>query len=149
MEQIVRVSRTFPDGTAEVFHIRQSACSGDCHKCAGCGAARETMVLTAQNPIGAAPGDRVILRSDTGPVLKSAAVLYLCPLLLFFLGYLLGSVLWNRGGLTGCLAFALGIGAAVAYDRRVLAKKKTIYTITGLAGTSRPDSMNKGENGFD
>lgn len=134
MEQIVRVRKTFPDGTAEVVHIRQSACSGDCHKCAGCGAAKETLVLTARNPIGARPGDAVVIRSETGPVLTSAAVLYLSPLLLFFLGYLLGSKLWGLGGLAGCLAFVLGLLAAVLYDRKVLEKKNTVYTITGPAG---------------
>ena len=40
MEQLVRVKETYDDGTALVFRIRESACSGDCHKCSGCGAAR-------------------------------------------------------------------------------------------------------------
>ena len=39
MEQKVRVKKVNSDGTAQVLHIRQSACSGDCHQCAGCGAA--------------------------------------------------------------------------------------------------------------
>ena len=38
MEQLVRVKETFDDGTATVIHVRESACSGDCHKCSGCGA---------------------------------------------------------------------------------------------------------------
>ena len=38
MEQLVRVKETFDDGTAMVIHVRESACSGDCHKCPGCGA---------------------------------------------------------------------------------------------------------------
>ena len=38
MEQLVRVKETYDDGTALVFRIRESACSGDCHKCSGCGA---------------------------------------------------------------------------------------------------------------
>lgn len=134
MEQTVRVRRVFPDGTAEVFHVRQSACSGDCHKCSGCGAAQETVMFTAQNPIGAKPGDNVVVKSETGPVLTSAAVLYMIPLVLFFAGYVLGDALWSLGALVGCLAFVLGILGAVVYDRRVLEKKKTIYTITGLAG---------------
>lgn len=134
MEQTVRVRRVFPDGTAEVFHLRQSACSGDCHKCSGCGAAQETLIFTARNPIGAEPGDNVVVKSETGPVLASAAVLYMSPLVLFFLGYIMGDLLWSLGGLAGCLAFVLGIGAAVIYDRKVLEKKKTIYTITGWAG---------------
>ena len=40
MEQIVRVRRLLENGNAEVVHVRESACSGDCHKCSGCGAAK-------------------------------------------------------------------------------------------------------------
>ena len=87
MEQLVRVQETFDDGTAMVVHVRESACSGDCHKCSGCGAAKETILLKAKNPIGARRGDLVKLESETGPVLKAAAMLYVLPMLLFFLGY--------------------------------------------------------------
>ena len=75
MEQIVRVQTCNPDGTAQVLHTRQSACSGDCHKCTGCGAVQENMLLTVHNPIGAEPGDMVVIRSESGPVLAAAAVL--------------------------------------------------------------------------
>ena len=103
MEQTVRVRRLLPEGRAEVVHIRQSACSGDCHKCSGCGAAQETLIFEAENPIGAQVGDKVIVTSQTGAVLRGAAVLYLLPLVLFFLGYLLSP--WAAG-----IGFALGIG---------------------------------------
>lgn len=126
----MKVQRCDPDGTAQVFHIRQSACSGDCHKCSGCGAVKETMVLTARNPIGAKPGDTVIISADTAPVLVAAAVLYMLPLLLFFLGCILGS-LWHHMVLTGGIGFVLGIILAIVYDRKVAKKKKTLYTITG------------------
>ena len=53
------------------------------------------------------------------------------PLGLFFLGYLLGAVLWQRGGLLGCIAFVLGIAGAALYDRLVMKRKNTVYTITG------------------
>lgn len=132
MEQLVRVQKCNADGTAKVIHIRQSACSGDCHKCSGCGAAQETLILTAINPIGATPGDIVVIQSGSGPVLAAAAVLYILPLVLFFLGYALGAVLWQKGGLTGCLAFLLGVGIAATYDRYVAKHKKTVYTITGF-----------------
>ena len=56
MEQVVRVQKCGPEGIAQVLHIRQSACSGDCHKCSGCGAVQDKLLLTAQNPIGAQPG---------------------------------------------------------------------------------------------
>lgn len=136
MTQRVRVKTVNPDGTAVVLHIRQSACSGDCHKCSGCGAAQEPLLLTAENSIGAKTGDLVIVSSKSGPVLGAAAVLYMLPLVLFFLGYLLGAQLWNRGGLTGCLAFVLGIVIGIAYDRFVVKKHDTVYTITGFAADS-------------
>ena len=139
MTQRVKILRTADDGTALVVHIRQSACSGDCHQCAGCGAAQETMILTAQNPIGAKEGDLVVLDSETAPVLKAAVVLYMLPLVLFFLGYLAGALLWNQGAVCGCIAFVLGIGVCILYDRKVENKRKTVYTITGYARTETQD----------
>lgn len=129
MEQLVRVRETYDDGTAQVIHIRESACSGDCHKCSGCGAAKETMLILANNPIGARPGELVKIRSESVPVLRAAAVLYLLPLVLFFVGYFIGAT-WNVGALAGCLAFVAGIGIAVVYDRTVAKRRKPVYTIT-------------------
>ena len=131
MEQVVRVQKCEPDGTAQVLHIRQSACSGDCHQCAGCGAVQEKMLLTVRNPIGAQPGDVVVIRSDSGPVLAAAAILYLLPLVLFFIGYGAFAALGGNGALGGCLAFVLGLVGAKLYDRLVVKKKKTVYTIVG------------------
>lgn len=136
MEQLVRVRETFDDGTALVMHVRESACSGDCHKCSGCGAAKETILLKAKNPIGARRGDLVKLESETGPVLKAAAVMYMLPMLLFFTGYFLGDMLWQRGALVGCLAFAGSIVLAVIYDRKIGKTEKNGYTITGFVERS-------------
>ena len=146
MEQLVRVKETYSDGTALVVHIRESACSGDCHKCSGCGAAKEAILFNADNPIGAKRGDLVNVRSESGPVLKAAAVLYMLPLVLFFAGYAVGAALNLSGGLCGCLAFALSIALIVAYDRRMAKKDNTIYTITDFAGDSLLKSMKKGDN---
>ena len=132
MEQKVKVTRVFPDGSAQVIRIRESACSGDCHKCSGCGAAEQKMLLLARNPIGAKPGDLVIVSADSAPVLKAAAVLYILPLALFFAGYIGGAYLGCSGWLGG-LGFLLGIAAVIAYDRLAARKQETIYTITGFA----------------
>ena len=148
MEQIVRVKRSHSDGTATVLHVRQSACSGDCHKCSGCGAATEQIQLEAVNAIGAEAGDFVKIESASAPVLKAAAMMYVVPMVLFFLGYLIGMMAWNRGALMGGLAFVIGIALAVAYDRQVLKKKKTLYTITAFVGESLLKHTNKGDNEF-
>ena len=132
MQQRVKVLSCEPDGMARVSVLRQSACSGDCHKCAGCGAAEQTMIFTAINSIGAKPGDLVTVESASGPVLKAAAILYMVPLVLFIAGYLIG-MQWKLGGLTGLAGFGLGVGLAIVYDRLVMKKKNTVYTIIGWA----------------
>ena len=133
MDQLVRIREVYDNGTAQVICIRESACSGDCHKCSGCGAAKEAILLTVDNPIGAEVGDLVNLRSETGPVLKAAMVLYMMPLVLFFVGYGLAAALNMSGALFGSLAFAASIVLIVMYDRRMAKKDNTIYTITGYA----------------
>ena len=131
MTQLVRVRKLNDDGTAQVIHIRQSACSGDCHKCSGCGAAQESLILNANNPIGARPGQLVLISSETGPVLKAAVMLYMMPLVLFFVGYLAGELALGLGALAGCLSFVLGIVLVVVYDQKGMRKQNTVYTITG------------------
>ena len=146
MEQLVRVRKVHSDGTATVIHLRESACSGDCHKCSGCGAAKEAVVFTADNPIGAKRGDLVKVESSTAPVLKAAVVLYVLPLVLFFVGYWLGTLPGAFGALGGVLGFVLGVVIVVAYDRLVVNKANIRYTITAFADTTtvRKEEENHG-----
>lgn len=146
MEQTVRVRTLHDDGTATVIHTRESACSGDCHKCSGCGAAKESILFEAQNTIGARPGELVTVRSETAPVMKAVAIFYVLPLVLFFALYCLGQMLLSAGALPGCAGFVLGIVLAVIYDRRVARKEKTVYTIVGYADASFLETRNKGDN---
>lgn len=146
MQQTVKILSCNADGTAKVACLRQSACSGDCHKCSGCGAVKQTMLFEARNPIGARPGEMVIVESESAPVLKAAAVLYMLPLALFIAGYLLG-MQWNLGGLIGALAFALSICIIIAYDRLVMKKKNTVYTIIGY-GPKGAHTTHIEENSF-
>ncbi len=143
MEQLVRVKEVREDGTAVVIHIRESACSGDCHKCGGCGAAKEAVLFDAANPIGARRGDLVKVESDTGTVLKAAVVLYVLPLVLFFLGYYLGALTGNYPSAAACLGFCLGVAIIVLYDRKVMKKKNIGYTITAFAGDALLEAMRK------
>ena len=133
MEQIVRVHRLREDGRADIILVRESACSGDCHKCSGCGAQNETMIVTADNPIRAEVGDFVTLTSDTSTVMKAVVAVYLVPLVLFFAGFALGTALGWGGPLVGGLGFVLGLVFAVWFDRRTAKKGETVYTITGYA----------------
>ena len=146
MEQVVRVTKNLENGMATVLLVRESACSGDCHKCSGCGAAKETMVFEAANPIGARPGDIVVIESETKSVMKAVGVFYALPLVPFFLGYYVGYVLGLSGGLIGSLGFILAIGLSVVYDRKVARKEQIIHTITGYAGDYLLRAVRKGES---
>ena len=129
MEQTVKVVKCNEDGTARVVCTRESACSGDCHKCTGCGAVAQTLYLTARNPIDAKVGDTVIIHTESAPVLAAAALLYLLPLVLFLGFYTLGQMLWAQGLWLGLGGFLMSMLLAVCYDRFVLKKTKTLYTI--------------------
>ena len=146
MEQLVRVKEVNDDGTAVVIHIRESACSGDCHKCSGCGAAKEAVLFTAENRIHARKGDLVKVESATGPVLKAAVVLYVIPLVLFFLGYYLGTVWAMPPALIAGLGFVLGVVLVVVYDRKVVKHADLGYAITAYAGDAILQSMRKEEH---
>ena len=132
MQQRIKLISCSDDGTAKGILVRESACSGDCHKCSGCGAVQQTMVLEVVNPIGARPGDLVTIESNSGPVLRGAAILYLLPLVLFIVAYLLG-MQWNLGSLFGAVAFVLSIALVIVYDRLVARKEETVYTIIGYS----------------
>jgi len=149
MEQLVRVRETYDDGTAQVVCIRESACSGDCHKCSGCGAVKQTVTFQAVNAIGARTGTLVTVATESAPVLRAAAVVYLVPVVLFVLGYLLGASQWNAGALWGGIGFLVGVTLAVVYDRQVIRKRETVYTITGYAGSHAAVSVTKGDNDLD
>ena len=132
MEQTVLVKRVLEDGSAEVLRVRESACSGDCHKCSGCVSSQQTMVIRAENPIGAKVGDWVVIEAKSGAVLKAAVMLYIVPLVLFIAGYLLGEHLWQSGILFALAGLLIGLVLVKLLDRH-MTKKGSAYTITGYA----------------
>lgn len=115
---------------AVVSVLRESACSGDCHKCAGCGAVKQTIQICAQNPIGARGGDRVYVESSTATVLWAAVVVYLMPIVGFFAGYALGFRI-ERIGLLATAGFFLGWIPALCYNAYVK-KRPPVYTLIGF-----------------
>ena len=128
MRQKATVDRLLDDHMAEVLVVRESACSGDCHKCAGCGSVSQTLRVTAENQISAQRGDVVYLEGDTAVVLKGAALVYLVPLVTFLVAYFAAMSLGSWAILIGFAAFALGMIPAFVYNRKM---KNPRYTIVG------------------
>ena len=127
MEQQAKVIRIVTDTVAKVAVKRKSACSGDCHTCHGCPHPDEIVMVNADNFVGAQVGDDVIVSSDTGRVLKLAAMLYLMPMVLFFLGYFLTP--GGEGGrlLVGGAAFVVGILICVYVSRGMKKNNKEMH----------------------
>ena len=130
MRNKATVECVLPDGRARLYVCRESACSGDCHKCGGCGGIEQILQLTAKDPIGVQKGDAVYVEADSAVVLKGAFLLYLLPLVLFLAGYLAALRLGAWAFAVGCGGFLLGLLPAVLYDR-YMKKHPPEYVIVG------------------
>lgn len=122
MTQIATVERILDDAHAEISVPRKSACGHDCEECAGCGVSGAAVHARALNPIGARPGQKVVVQSDTGKMLHIIALVYLTPVVLFLAGYLAALAVTNSAAvqyLTAGIGFAVGVLLAVRYDRRL------------------------------
>ena len=122
MTQIATVERIIDASHAEISVPRKSACGHDCEECAGCGVTGAAVHAKALNPIGARPGQKVVVQSDTGNMLRIIALVYLTPVLLFLAGYFITMTVTSSTAIQYLIAgigFAAGILLAVSYDRRL------------------------------
>ena len=122
MTQIATVERIIDASHAEISVPRKSACGHDCEECAGCGVTGAAVHAKALNPIGALPGQKVVVQSDTNKMLRIIALVYLTPVLLFLAGYFIPMAVTSSAAIQYLFAgagFAAGILPAVLYDRRL------------------------------
>lgn len=128
------IRKLLPGDLAEIEVTRQSACGHDCASCGGCGGHEtQTLQVTARNQAQAKVGDRVLVEGQTGRVLGMAVLVYVLPLILFFIGYAipgamaLGSAVRAIGGGAG---FVLGIVCGMWYSRRMKRAGDIPFVIT-------------------
>ena len=134
MTQIATVERLLDRDYAVISVPRKSACGHDCEECAGCGVTGTAVEARAANPIGAEPGQKVVVQSDTQKMLGIVAMVYLIPVVLFLACYL-GTMLLvspSAAGIAGGVGFAAGIGTAVLYDRWLRRQGGLRFTIVRL-----------------
>lgn len=135
MTQIATVERILDPNHAEISVPRKSACGHDCEECAGCGVTGAAVHARAVNTIGARPGQKVVVESSTQKMLGIVALVYLIPVVLFMLGYLVMVFLKASVGVqyfTAVTGFAIGIALAILYDRRLRARGGLVFTIVRL-----------------
>ena len=135
MTQVATVERIIDTDHAEISVPRKSACGHDCEECAGCGVSGAAVHAKAANPIGALPGQKVVVESSTQKMLGIVAFVYLIPVALFLAGYLLAALVTVSVAVQYTIAiaaFLAGIGFAVLYDRRLKARGGISFTIVKL-----------------
>ena len=91
---------------------------------------KQTLRVTADNPIGAQRGDVVFVESESAAVLKGAALVYLVPLAAFLTAYLAAMPLGTWATVFGCAAFVTGMIPAFLYNRKIK-NRPPRYTVVG------------------
>jgi len=136
LTQSAIVSRILGDGYAQVDVERISACGKSCASCGGGCAEKKIISVRARNAAMARPGDRVVIESTTGGVLGAALLVYMVPILFFFLAYVITAL--NRlpevpAILISLAAFMLGAACVFAFNKYIRKDKEIEYTITMVA----------------
>ena len=135
MTQIATVERILDAEHAEIAVPRKSACGHDCEECAGCGISGTAVYARALNTCDARPGQKVVVESDSKKMLHIVALVYLTPVALFLLGYLVTALLTPSVAIqytVAVLGAALGILIAVLCDRRVKERGGVSFTIVRI-----------------
>ena len=118
--------------SAEVEVERGTACGSNCGSCEAC-VFQNTIRTVAHNRVSALPGQRVTIESRTSDVLGAAALLYIVPFVLFFIGYAIAAALQLSEGLcilAAAVFFSLGIDFNVVLQRK---RKKAAITFDIIA----------------
>ena len=85
---------------------RKTACGEGCAHCGGCAEAG-VQQCEARNVAGANIGDRVIIETSDKYVLKTAFLVYMMPILVFFAVFALADTILNQAASAACGAAAM------------------------------------------
>jgi len=104
----------------------------DCKNCGACPGS-ESLILEANNEIGAKPGQRIILEIKETNVLRAAFIVFILPLIALFIGVMLGGIIGQYIGVNkfmfqvigGVVIFALSIVVVKYFDKASAANEKS------------------------
>lgn len=131
MTQDAIVLKTFNNGKAEVAVIRGTACGSNCGNCESCIYQNE-LHTEAINKIGASKGQKVILESKSALIYKAEFLVYILPMLLLVIGYLVAYSMGASEGiciLSGFAALLLAVLILVLSQKN---KKGIVHVITRI-----------------
>lgn len=117
---------------AQVLIKRASACGDSCKTCSG-GCETTTKQIEAYNSIKAKKGDTVLLELKDSYVLFAAFLIYIVPLIMLFVGYAIGMIIFTNGfaaGVMGVISLILAFIILKRLDRVFQRTKKFQPIIT-------------------
>ncbi len=110
---------------------RTSACGGKCSSCSGCETTPHK--VKAYNMIDAQIGQIVQLEMKDSRVLGAAFIIYVIPLIMLFVGYGIGNILFGRelyAGATGVVLLTFSFIILKLMDKRLNRSEKFMPVIT-------------------
>ena len=134
MTQDAIVYRCLDAGNAEVVVTRATACGSNCASCEACVFQNELKTV-ARNLIGARPGQKVLIESNSSRVYGAIMLVYIVPIVLAVLGCFLA---YGAGASEGIcilctfLGFALGAVITVLTQRMKKGKNSITFDIVAL-----------------
>lgn len=135
MQRTAVVVNDLGENIKEIEVSRETACEGcsqqgSCHACIMLGDSKKNRAMRTKafDPLGAQVGDRVEVETESSTVIKYAAEVFLLPIILGAVGYLLGESLGAKisesiGKFLPLICSLVGFAAAFAYVKLVPAKR--------------------------
>lgn len=111
----------------------------DCKNCGAC-PGNDAIIISAKNPKGAVPGQRVIFEDKETNAIKGAFIVFALPLIVLFVGVVLGWLIGRMIGghiltfevLIGAIAFILVIIYIKFFDHSLSQSDKSYPIITRI-----------------
>lgn len=125
--------------------------SKECESCGAClmaGSGKELLLL-ATNTAGASEGDRVEVEIASGRVIAAAFIIYMIPILLTIVGFLIGSAIAGGSedsGLPIVLAVVFLVASFIGvwlYDLRLRRVERRQAVITRIIGRDQEDTTSR------
>ncbi|HAL63331.1 MAG TPA: hypothetical protein DCO93_02675 [Clostridiales bacterium] len=114
------IIKSVSEELCEVVVRRKTACGDNCASCTGA-CRMNFQKVTAKNPLGAKAGESVIIEMESKKVLFSAFLVYILPVLTFFVSYLSVQKIYASNIIASGVAAILTVlvfCVTVLYDRR-------------------------------
>lgn len=134
MTQDAVVTKVFKNGMAEVAVTRGTACGSNCGNCESCVFQSELKAF-AKNTVNAKPGEKVIIESLSSRIFGATFIVYIVPIIMLIVGYLVAASLSLSEGMSILLSFAffaLAVALVVIYQRASKKKNPIKFEITQL-----------------